>query len=313
MKKAFVFLLGLVLFHQSASAQSIWFAPRAGRERPADYMDLFKPDAPWPQAASHVKVFELSQRMAAAGSETELRQIFSNLRDRHIGLCVGVLPLSAGPDGCGQGVEGYSAPGQSLHDAKRIQALGADVAAFALDEPLHFGHAFQGTKQLTPCHSPIDDIARQVALRVQQIRTVYPNAQVGDVEPFPGSDSWLAELEQWFEAYHKATGEKLAFFRLDMAWDRPWRERIPALVELLHREGIPLQVIYNGNGRAATDEEWIAQALSHAAEFESQGRPTPDVVCIQCWTPKPSKLLPETDPKTLTSLINQYVAQKTRK
>jgi hypothetical protein len=36
--------------------------------------------------------------------EAELRQLCGDLRRRHIALCVGLLPLSAGPDGCGQGI-----------------------------------------------------------------------------------------------------------------------------------------------------------------------------------------------------------------
>jgi len=293
-----------------ACAQTIWFSPRAGPQRVADFMDLFEPNAPWQRAAAHVKVFEISQWMSAAAPEAELIKIFSDLRRRHIALGVGLLPLSPGPNGAGKGIEGYSAPGQPLRDAKRLKALGADVAYYGFDEPLYFGHEFKGTKKLIPCHSPIADIAKDVALKVKQVRTVFPAVPVGDVEPFPVSDTWLAKLAQWFDAYEAATGEKLAFFRLDMQWQAPWQAQIPALAELLRRKGIPLQVIYNGSGNAASDEEWIAQAIKHFQEFESEGRPVPDAVAIQCWTPRPSRLLPETDPRTLTSLINEYVKWK---
>jgi len=310
---ALALLLWLLPRPECACAQSIWFSPRGGRERPADYMDLFQPNAPWREAASHVKVFEISQPMSAAGPETELRQIAEDLQRRHIALCVGLLPLSAGPDGCGKGIEGYSAPGQSLHDAQRLKSLGIDVAYFGLDEPLYFGHEFNGTKKLTPCHAPIAEIAQEVARRVKQVHSVYPAARVGDVEPFPVSDSWLGELEEWFDAFEAAAGEKLAFFRLDIGWDRPWKQAIPALTGLLRRKGIPLQVIYNGSGRAASDEEWIAQALAHAREFEAAGGPVPEVVSIQCWTAKPSHVLPETDPSSLTSLVNQYVNSRRKK
>ena len=303
-------IVTLLAVLQPARGQSIWFSPRCGRERHADFMELFQTNAPWQQAASHVAVFGLSQWMTAAGPEAELKQIFSDLRQRHIALEAGLLPLSAGPDGCGKGIEGYSAPGQSLHDAIRIKALGAEVAYFGLDEPLYFGHEFKGNKRLTACHSPIADIAKELARRIKQVHTIFPDAKVGEVEPFPVSDLWLAKLEQWFDAYEAATGEKLAFFRLDMQWNGPWRERIAALADLLRRKGIPLQVIYNGNGNAASDEEWIAQALAHAREFELAVPITPDVVSIQCWTSKPARLLPDSNPKALTSLINQYTQWK---
>ena len=48
----------------SAQAQEIWFAPQAAPpdsrlSRAVDFMELFNPDAPWREAASHVKVFKL--------------------------------------------------------------------------------------------------------------------------------------------------------------------------------------------------------------------------------------------------------------
>lgn len=302
--------LSLVAFIQPARSQSIWFSPRSGLERVPDFMELFHEKAPWEEAASHVAVFEISQWMSAAAPEAELRQIFDDLRRRQIDLSVGLLPLSPGPDGCGIGVEGYSAPGQSLSDATRLQKLGADIAYFVLDEPLFYGHEFKGNPKQRACQSSIPDIAKEVAVRISQVRTVYPNVPIGDVEPFPVSKDWNGKLEQWFDAFQAAIGERLAFFRLDMQWKGPWREQLPELVEILHRRGIPLQVIYNGTGNAASDEEWIQGALAHAKEFEEGAGVTPEGVAIQCWTPRPSRLLPESDPKTLTSLINQYANTK---
>src|SRR5579863_1761146 len=43
-----------------ATAQQIWFAPPSGPRGVPDYMALFRPDAPWQQAASHVQAFEIS-------------------------------------------------------------------------------------------------------------------------------------------------------------------------------------------------------------------------------------------------------------
>jgi hypothetical protein len=38
------------------------------KQVPADYMDLFKPDAPWPTSASQLKVFKISTQMALHGT-----------------------------------------------------------------------------------------------------------------------------------------------------------------------------------------------------------------------------------------------------
>jgi hypothetical protein len=93
-----------------------------------------------------------------------------------------------------------------------------------------------------------------------------------------------------------------------MGWDYPWQERMGALAGLLSRQGIPLQVIYNGSGRDGTGREWIEHAMIHAREFEKLARP--DAVAIQCWTKYPDHLLPESDPEALTNLINRYVEWK---
>jgi hypothetical protein len=122
-----------------------------------------------------------------------------------------------------------------------------------------------------------------------------------------GDDTWLADLDTWFDAYQAATRERLAFFRLDMAWDRPWQQRMAALTQLLHTKGIPLQVIYNSSGSAQSDEAWLANAVSNFKKYESNGRPPPDTSLIQFWSPHPSHLLPESDDRTGTWLINRYV------
>jgi hypothetical protein len=66
-----------------------------------------------------------------------------------------------------------------------------------------------------------------------------------------------------------ATGEPLAFFRLDLIWVKPWQSRMPKLVALLRSKGIPLQVIYDGSSIAGCDAVWVSQAKQRFQEFES--------------------------------------------
>jgi hypothetical protein len=77
----------------------------------------------------------------------------------------------------------------------------------------------------------------------------YPGVAFGDTEPMGVPDgAWLADLEQWFDAYQAATGQQLAFFRVDMQWNANWQVQMRQLAPLLRRKGIPLQIIYNGAG-----------------------------------------------------------------
>lgn len=287
---------------------AIWFSPRSAPYELSNLTPLFKPDAPWQQAASHIAVFEITGGAARNGTEGEVRAIVTGLSNRRITLGLGMSPLS-GDGRCGKGVEGYNAPGQPLYDARRLQTLGGNATYLSMDEPLYYGHVFEGENA---CRSSVKEIANEVAAKVREVRSVYPDLKVGDIEPV-GIDraTWIAEMEQWFSAYHAATGQELAFFRADIQWNRPWQHQMQALSRSLLRRGIPLQVIYNGN--AHSDAEWVDQATDRFKSYESGGNAAPNVAIFQCWTANPTHVLPETDQRTLTGLVKRYVQwQQTR-
>jgi hypothetical protein len=184
-----------------------------------------------------------------------------------------------------------------------------------MDEPVYYGHVFGRGGEVFGCQLSITELAQEVALTVRQVRSVFPNVAIGDVEPVSFSDkdpwftndAWPNDLSAWLDAYQAAVGENLGYFRLDMWWTpRSW-EHLPALIGLVRAKGVPLQVHYNGSGQDKTDQAWIADAVSTFKRFETSGWPLPDAAVIQFWTPNPSRILPETDPLTATGLIDQYL------
>ncbi len=297
---AAVLLLGMSM--QSAIAQEIWFGPNS---QYPELTDLFKPGAHWTAAASHVKAFEMVGSLSAP--EDALIQIFSNLRSCHMDLVIGLPGLTAGgPGHCGFGVEGNAAPDEVDVVVHRIKALGAEPQHFSLDEPLYFGHDFVRSGDHFGCRASIVDVARDVATKVKQIHAVFPNADIGDVEPiFALTD---AEIEEWLDDYEASTGTKLSFMRFDMDWNSSWRTQIPPIARLLRRKGVAMQVIYNGSGFDQSDQRWMAHAVANFKAFETSITPPPAVVVIQSWDPYPRHLLPESNPLTLTGLVDQYVA-----
>jgi hypothetical protein len=310
-----MWLAGLMLLNiaaaRPAAAQKIWFSPRGGPTGVPDFMDLFRPDAPWQQAASHVQVLEVTGQLRTTAPDRDLIQIINDLRRRGIGLAMGMGPLSgntyAGKP-CGYNVEGYSAPGEAVAAAQRIKSLGGVIQYFTMDEPVYYGHYWGGRNA---CHSSIADIAKEAAEKIRRVREVFPQVQFGDVEPpqgFPPA-TWLADLQTWFDAFHADTGQPLAYFRVELLYAEPWQQYIPPLTQLLRREGIPLQVIYDSNADAAnvSDERAIAGTIANFKAYESGGRSPPDVALIQYWSKYPSHALPETDPRSATYLVNQYV------
>jgi hypothetical protein len=297
---ALMVALGCGSTHVSAGVtQDIWFVPKYDQ----DFMGLFATGAPWNQAAGHIKVIELSNAALSKAPEQDLQKVFAGLRERHIALALDMLPLKGSSSTCGYHVEGYSNPGQTLSFAQHVKALGGLPTYYDMDEPLYYGHYYQG---VNACQSDLSTIAQDIAEKVKQVRAMFPDVKIGESEPLIAvvNQDGITGLEKWLEAYRRAVGEPLGFMRLDMDWQGPWRQRVPAIAQLLRREGVALQVIYNGSGQDKSDDEWVNHAAQHAKDFE--GVVKPDSVAIQSWTPRPTHVLPDTDPRTLTGLVNQY-------
>lgn len=309
-------LAGLGL--HAARAADIWFGGVDPFVRqaiqpgvPSDYTDLFRPDAPWSKAAAQVKVFETSTQFVNRGSDDQVRAMLDDLRQRHIKLALGAL-MQPQPPHCGQNVEGYSAPGAMAAIAEKIKRLAGELDYVAMDEPLWFGHRYDGAQA---CHASIPEIARNVAVNVAAMRRVFPNVQIGDGEPFPvdsTSPAWLDEIAQWIAAYRAATGENLAFFQTDMNWHMPWRQPLGALSAMLTAAGITYGVIYDGDPDAPTGLAWTQQAERHFVAVESDPATTPAQALLYSWMPHPTHFLPESQAGTMTWLVNRYAAAETR-
>jgi hypothetical protein len=322
--RAFLFLivagvlLALLTDEAVAVPPEIWFAPLDWIIRPlpggpisgasqSDFGRLF--DQPPPAVMSRVAVFKLYPQLVAQASDDDLRQFFEGLKRQNIslGLEAGLLTTT---DKCGRGVEGYGGQG-AARLADRIAKLGGNLTYIAMDEPAWFGHEFSGTDA---CHASLTDIAADVAKNIAAVRTIFPNAQVGDIEPvtFSANDSLVHHYVEWIDAYRRAVGEPLAFFHADVVWDKPWLTAVEELVRDLEGKEIPFGMIYNGNGDAPTDKIWIDEAEAHYTAYEADGRNAPDQVIFQSWLAHPSHLLPDTDTGAFTYLIRRYFRPRTQ-
>jgi len=305
-------------------AADVWFAPfdplwRSIHGWPAnDYMQLFKPDAPWQTAARGIKVFQLTRKFAAQGSDNDLGVIIKDLSRRHIALAVSGTPLIASQE-CGMGVEGYGPRYDMAVLAARLKRLGGTIAYVALDEPLYFGHQFNGrpmrsyeTRQPIPCHSPIDDLARQAATKMAELHQVFSGAIVGDVEPVgPPSASSATDLADWLAAYQAASGAPFGFVGLDVVWPKSnWPVDFDTAVATVRKTNIPLGVIYNGTPEDPTDAAWIEDAKGHIQQIESKLGAQPDIAIFQSWIDRPERTLPETAPDSFTGLIKAYLQHR---
>ncbi|MEZ5272060.1 MAG: hypothetical protein R2694_07095 [Ilumatobacteraceae bacterium] len=119
------------------------------------------------------------------------------------------------------------------------------------------------------------------------------------------------DVGQWLDAYAAAAGEPMQFLHIDIDWTRPdWLSNAVAVEQVAADRGVPVGYIYNG-GEADDDAEWVSLAAQRMALLEANSSVPPDEVVFQAWTDHPYRVLPETDPAAMTSLINRYFSPRT--
>ncbi|PAW79896.1 MAG: hypothetical protein B9S32_00805 [Verrucomicrobia bacterium Tous-C9LFEB] len=294
----------------AAGTNLTWFCPaepnNPTKSGPTDYWNLFTTtySSQWSTARSRIKVFTIYPGCLMRSSDAQLRNLFAYLNQNNIALALeGLLLTYSTTDNKGHNVEGYSAPNESTAYAQRIKNLGGNLAYLAMDEPLYYGHYYDGPNA---AHSDVQSLAANVANNIRQFRAVFPNVIVGDIEPIGAMtrSDWAATVQQWLAAYKSEMGEPLAFFHVDMLWDTPWQSDIPTLVNLLTPDDIALGIILNATGTQTTSESWMQNAEVNIQRYVASGLPIPRHIVIQNWHPYPTTVLPETSPAAHAYLVN---------
>jgi hypothetical protein len=314
------------LLSYSARAQEIWFGPPAAPSdsrlhRAADLMDLFKPDAPWQDAASHIKVFKLYASYLSGAPQEEIDTIVADLNRRHIPLAleVGVMnvgPKSTNPPCGGLGlVEGYGIPKVARANSEKIKKAGGVIRFIAMDEPLWFGHYFKGRPGGQPgCRSSVDQILELIKDPLSVYAEEFPNIIVGDTEPtdIAEQNGWKDDVSAWVTGFRNHMGRPLAFMHLDIPFNRPGEEGFAVefyrYAERLKQQNLigAIGIIYDGKASDSSDESWIEDAKEHIRLLEDKNGLHPDQALIQSWQAYPQHVLPESSPGSLTSLVNFY-------
>jgi hypothetical protein len=292
---------------KETGAPQVWFSPAFSHGEhtgSVDNLELFKDSSAWAEARGRVSVFKVAVHTLNQMPDNELANMLSYLEKAHIAFAVEYGMLTAN-DTCGRGVEGFKPENMPTHVANRVRKFGGRIRYIAMDEPLFFGHYFNRNNA---CHWSIETIARNAAPNVKQFREIFPDVEIGDIEPVNNikSADWLESVRDWIEAYQKETGMPLAFFHDDMVWREPIVERTRMLTALLDAHGIKFGVIFNSRGDVGSDQEWLASAKRNIEEYRSDSLKAPDQIIIQSWKPYPTHVLPESDPLTLTHLVNYY-------
>jgi hypothetical protein len=272
------------------------------KNQPADYMDMFKPNAPWSVAASGLTAFKISTQLVLRGTDEQLRTVIDGLKSHHIALAIELGVLTA-TDRCGKNTEGYGSPAAVEAVAKRIKSLGGQLDYVAMDEPVTWGHEKTGSnvQGFNYCHDEVADLADQAAPKIAILQRYFPNVQIGEIDAINSRLPHLAsDIIEFIDTLHNKTGLKPAFVHADVAWDSNWQPMLEDLTRRLCARGVRVGVVFDGDLSAASDDAWVAQALERYRSITSNLNTKPDDVVFQTWSPRPTHMLPETDPGSLT-------------
>jgi hypothetical protein len=176
-----------------------------------------------------------------------------------------------------------------------------------MDEPLYYGNYYSGPGA---CHDSPEALAANAAQNIAAVRAIMPGIQVGDIEVGNGlltPPVWAGDIGVWAQAFQAATGHKLAFLHLDVIWSQPWLGNVIANTQAMHARGIPVGVIFNAGGEIKTDPAWAAAVRAHYTALLQAGY-VPDEAVFQTWVPQPTRVLPVSDPASLTGLVHGYVS-----
>jgi hypothetical protein len=275
---------------------------------------LFAPSASWSNAASHVQVFKIANseflgNLPGVLTDGQWRQVFADLNRRGIDLAIDWGPLT--PEGCGVGIEGFEGAA-ALDMANKIKTLGGNLKYIAMDEP--FSGAALATGP-TACHWTARQTAANALRAIAQVRTVFPDVIVGDIEVIPANEAptdWVRRYADWLDAWQEVSGAPLPFFHFDVNWSVLWRPDVEAMRHELESRRIPFGMIYNGYWEDITDTDWVRDAITHFTNYETRAGVTPDHVIFQTWDMHPIHALPETSPAALTHDIDSYFRPRTR-
>jgi hypothetical protein len=315
MKRLFAILVAGLLLVAPAHAADIWMwgSPHVEHHAPGwenvrtDVGDLWQPDAPWKTSAGAVKVIQIPPGNIERARDSDLQQALADIKRRHLALAVGT-GLLIRSDRCRAQTEAY-VNGPTLERLfDKLRRNGADVKYVTMDEPFFYGHRDSSP---TACHESAQALAHALKESIAIVRTYFPNAQFGADEVVDASAPWVRELAEWTDTFKAVTGEPLAFIHADLNWTEGAVRNLVPLAAALKLRHVPLGVIYDADGsNNNSDENWSRDTIAHFAKVEGELGMRPDHAVIETWVKVPTRMLPETQPGTLTNVVLQYMRRK---
>ena len=278
----------------------IWYAPAATVQY---FQNILDNPQMFSTIAGGIAVFKMYGQMASWPDAT-LQAFFAYLSQNNIKLGIETGALVAGPGQPGYGIEGFLTPGGLNSILTRIKMLGGTVSYVAWDEPLYYGNITTGIYTVA-------QLAAQAAVAAGEVAAVFPDAQIGDIEPVGNGGTDATGLQAWFTAYAQATGTPLKFFQADLApWTPTWQAQLASTITTVHANKMSMGVVIDGIGAADNDNAWATQAVANAQLILSDPVLRPDYLIVQSWQTDPSEAGDPGVPGTLASVAADVAASE---
>lgn len=289
-----------------APKPAVWMGPPA-YDNGKHFRELFdKPDE-WKETRSLIDVlFYADLNLKKQFNDDEMRKWFGQLNQWKLKFAMEVGAIKP----WGQTGEKCFNVEKPIWD--RLQSLGANFYAIAMDEPLLCCREH--------IKKPDDYAVQETANYIALVRKHFPNMLIGDIETYPSIP--FADHVWWIEALQKKLAEMgvrgLDFYRLDVNWANfivqnhgCWGE-VVKLERYCRSKKLPFSLIYWASGQPllkrlgfADESTWYTEIMQQGYAYAMcQGRP--DQYVIESWIEAPPRCLPETAEWTFARSVRDF-------
>ncbi|MCL5270908.1 MAG: hypothetical protein M1457_10265 [bacterium] len=299
----------------------------------ADAAALAAPGAQWEHVKANLPVLEMFiDRVGSRYSDGELRAIADMCRRNRIRIaieCGGPLGVTA-PDA----TEGETSARIELKKIARLARAGATPDYLNLDHPIR---RINEAAERNGTAFSLDQAVAELVDYMKAVRAVYPQIQFYLLSNFPnwgwkGERSYTGQTGKpmgWGDYYPvvtkaidaaNAAGIPLAGVTVDFPYDyatglvrhpgfandpqrTDWIARIRELENLVHGRGLKFTLIVNSQRGGARDPKLYSEdTLAYIDLYRAAGG-KPDVWLVESWYRYPRRVVPETEPYTMTNLV----------
>jgi len=285
---------------------TVWMGP-PGHDGGRCFRALFEHPEQWAQTRQAIDVLLYTDlNLKKQFTDDELRRWFAQLRDWRLKLAMEVGAIKP------WGLTGEKTFQAERANWERIERLGGNVYAIAMDEPLLCCRLH--------IHKSDEYAVEETANYIALVRKHFPRLLIGDIETYPSIP--LADHLKWIDALQKQLAAKqvrgLDFYRLDVNWanfvaqDRGSWLDVRQLERECRKRKLPFSLIYWASTYPALQRRGLADDSTWYVSIMQQGydyallQGAPEQYVIESWVSAPSQSVPETAPWTFTRSVLDF-------